>query len=151
MYPGLSASTNAAVPSAEAKPPANTQANKTLTRSQEIFQQFTGVNPKALTIGSDETLSHKFFLFMAMRKELQWAAHKMTPSKWSTDTATYNTRLAAICQENSHQYHVKLFHALSNKLTEVEGQVLDQLYIKNYICQCLQAMMKKGYVLMSFF
>ena len=65
-----------------------------LTRSQLLFQQAAGIDPRALRISSGE--DGAFFLFMDMRLECQWVSYDMTPAKWVKATEEFNERLAEL-------------------------------------------------------
>ncbi|KAJ7037697.1 hypothetical protein C8F04DRAFT_1328715 [Mycena alexandri] len=98
-----------------------------LTRSQRLFAESTGIDPRALKIDSGA----EFFLFMEMRKELQWRSFEMTPKRWAEATVVYNTRL----QATPHAGRViinKNPRALLDKLGQIEPRIIQRIADKDY-------------------
>jgi hypothetical protein len=101
-----------------------------LTRSELLFKQATGIDPRALRISSSE--DGAFFLFMEMRLEHQWVSYDMTPVKWIKATKEFNERLAAGGEGRRPSPGQKHPRALMEKLAEIEGKVADQLYHNDF-------------------
>ncbi|KAJ7026747.1 hypothetical protein C8F04DRAFT_966119, partial [Mycena alexandri] len=95
-----------------------------LMRSEALFAQLTGVNPKSLEIGRGP----EFFLFVDMRSELGWKSSDMTSRRWFEATALYNERLG-----NSGVH--KRPRALSDKLGELERVCLNHIATNTFKSQ----------------
>jgi hypothetical protein len=100
---------------------------KGLTRTQLLFSERTTIHPDALHIRN----GNEFFLFMDMRIEFQWTSFGMTAAKWVPATETYNNRLVATA---SSRVIPKNPRALKDKLAEVEAQIGDRNYRKDFTC-----------------
>ncbi|KAJ7501801.1 hypothetical protein B0H11DRAFT_1991191 [Mycena galericulata] len=98
-----------------------------LTRSQRLFLHGTGTNPKALEISKGQ----EFFVFMEMRKDLQWKASNMTSRKWAEAVGLYNTRLSATVPTAVP----KSPRALMEKLDEIEHTILKRIAINDFQSQ----------------
>ena len=59
----------------------------------------------------------------------------MPPQKWLEATRLYNERLNTKALEDHRQFVHKHRQALVNKLSWIEGQVLEQLATGNYTCE----------------
>ncbi|KAJ7486317.1 hypothetical protein B0H11DRAFT_2015631 [Mycena galericulata] len=98
-----------------------------LTRSQRLFLHGTGTNPKALEISKGQ----EFFVFMEMRKDLQWKASNMTSRKWAEAVGLCNTRLSATVPTAVP----KSPRALMEKLDEIEHTILKRIAINDFQSQ----------------
>lgn len=95
------------------------------------MKRFTQTDARALEIKGD----HEYYLFMTMRAERNWLSYKMTPQRWATDTAEYNTRLAAAAKEGKWDFVEKNPTALVTKLVSMEVKILQRLATGNFKCE----------------
>ena len=72
---------------------------------------------------------------MDLQAEQQWISHRIPPQKWLEVMRLYNEQLNMKALEDYHQFVYKHPQALINKLSWIEGQVLEQLATGNYTCE----------------
>ena len=104
-----------------------------LTWSQQIFSLATEIDIRSLSLKTDG----EFFLFMAMRSELQWASFNMTSHKWVIATREYNRRLALQNAAAGLPTFEKSPRALVQLLGEIEPQIVTRVMSNNFICAFL--------------
>ncbi|KAI0365886.1 hypothetical protein BV20DRAFT_953305, partial [Pilatotrama ljubarskyi] len=104
-----------------------------LTPSQRVFSIATGINPMSVKVSS----GNKFFLFMNLRAEHQWASYSMTPRKWVEAAAIYNTELEKLNRSMGHYGWMarKTPRALMEKLGEIEPMILHRLLTGDFKCE----------------
>ena len=102
-----------------------------LTPSERFFSLATRVDIQSHEISGD----FEWKLFVDLRAEQQWISRGMPPQKWLEATRLYNERLNTKALEDHRQFVHKHRQALVNKLSWIEGQVLEQLATGNYTCE----------------
>ncbi|KAF8995281.1 hypothetical protein BDZ89DRAFT_1001453 [Hymenopellis radicata] len=106
-------------------PPSAPELKTQLTRSQLLLLRYTNIDARCLNITSNV----QFYLFMDLRAKHQWSTFTMSPRKWTAATSTYNDALFALlsAKPKSEEYIAKVPKALMEKLSEVEGKILQRL------------------------
>ncbi|KAF9019632.1 hypothetical protein BDZ89DRAFT_1164575 [Hymenopellis radicata] len=106
-------------------PPSAPELKTQLTRSQLLLLRYTNIDARCLNITSNV----QFYLFMDLRAKHQWSTFTMSPRKWTAATSTYNDALVALlsAKPKSEEYIAKVPKALMEKLSEVEGKILQRL------------------------
>ena len=102
-----------------------------LTRSQRLFTISTGVHVDSLTIARGD----KFFLFMKLRAQHQWASFRMTAPKWVEATKAYNAELELANRSHNRNSTLKNPRALAAMLGTVEATITNRLIAGNYRCE----------------
>ncbi|KAF9004963.1 hypothetical protein BDZ89DRAFT_1169035 [Hymenopellis radicata] len=92
---------------------------------QLLLLRYTNIDARCLNITSNV----QFYLFMDLRAKHQWSTFTMSPRKWTAATSTYNDALFALlsAKPKSEEYIAKVPKALMEKLSEVEGKILQRL------------------------
>ncbi|KAI0694249.1 hypothetical protein C8T65DRAFT_585152, partial [Cerioporus squamosus] len=103
-----------------------------LTRSQQVFSLATGLDPRSITFARSE--KDAFFLFMNLRKQLQWATYKMTLRDWVTAPTLYNHAVKKKNASDGRALVRKTPRALLDKLHEVELAIIHRVSKGNYQC-----------------
>lgn len=96
--------------------------------SQQLYTRFTGIPLSVFKIERGD----EFFLFMDLRTERKWVAHKTTSRAWITITEEYNQALENKNTAAGLLTIKKNVHAIMEKLGEVENMVLNRLVSKNF-------------------
>ena len=102
-----------------------------LTPSEHFFSLATRVDIWSHKISGD----FEWKLFMDLQAEQQWISHRIPPQKWLEVMRLYNEQLNMKALEDYHQFVRKHPQALINKLSWIEGQVLERLATGNYTCE----------------
>ncbi|KAF8134715.1 hypothetical protein K438DRAFT_1475158, partial [Mycena galopus ATCC 62051] len=97
------------------------------TRSEKFFAKCTGTNTQSLAIQTGP----EWFLFMELRKKLQWRVIDMTPPKWVHAATECNARLKlefpGAVPKNPR--------ALINELGGIETKITQRLTNNNFVCK----------------
>ena len=109
--------------------------DRRLTRTQLLFKLSTGIDPRAFEVG--KVHKEEFFLFVQMRRELQWTTFGMTSSRWTTATQQFNRRLEAKAKVEDFPFVPKSARALQAKLGELESLILVRVCKDDYKCKCI--------------
>ncbi|KAI0712734.1 hypothetical protein C8T65DRAFT_562727, partial [Cerioporus squamosus] len=104
-----------------------------LTRSQQVFSLATGLDPRSITFARSE--KDAFFLFMDLRKQLQWATYKMSSRDWVTAATLYNHAVEKKNAAEGRALVRKTPRALLDKLHEVESAIIQRVGKGNYKSQ----------------
>ncbi|KAI0685312.1 hypothetical protein C8T65DRAFT_592488, partial [Cerioporus squamosus] len=104
-----------------------------LTRSQQVFSLATGLDLRSITFARSE--KDAFFLFMNLRKQLQWATYKMTPRDWVAAATLYNHAVEKKNASEGKALVRKTPRALLDKLHEIELAIIHRVSKGNYKSQ----------------
>ncbi|KAI0686377.1 hypothetical protein C8T65DRAFT_591216, partial [Cerioporus squamosus] len=96
-----------------------------LTRSQQMFSLATGLDPRSIAFTRPE--KDAFFLFMELRKELQWATFKMSSRDWVVAATLYNQAVEKKNAAEGKALVRKTPRALLDKLHEVELAIIQRV------------------------
>jgi hypothetical protein len=101
-----------------------------LTPTQLLFQLCTGVDPNSLYLGgkSNPNGRNEFFLFMRLRKELNWRSSAIN---WNEATNRYN-KDGTLSIPN---FAIKDPRAIRSALKDVEDKILKRIATDNYKCK----------------
>ncbi|KAI0720548.1 hypothetical protein C8T65DRAFT_567509, partial [Cerioporus squamosus] len=104
-----------------------------LTKSQQIFSQSTGLDPRSIVFTRTE--SEAFFLFMELRKEHQWATYKMSSRDYVTAATIYNHAVEKKNAAEGRALVRKTPRALLDKLNDVELAIIQRVSKGDYKSQ----------------
>ncbi|TFK92385.1 hypothetical protein K466DRAFT_480676, partial [Polyporus arcularius HHB13444] len=104
-----------------------------LTRSQQFLSYATGLDPRSITFSRSE--KDAFFLFMDLRKKLQWATYNMPPREWVVAASVFNHEAEKKNAAEGKALLRKTPRALLEKLHEVESAIIQRVSKGDYKSQ----------------